>query len=272
MASGVALFRQLRGHVLLAFTPTTSALLAVGSVIVAVRARTDRGVLVQDGVRHVAEVAPLGALRVALLQTATLSGLILAVVVAATVAGAFGGDAREQVAAVLEPSATSRWIARFGAVLVSLGCAVVAATLVVVTAALATAWHGGSAVEISGAGAGAAHVLAHALLVLAAFASVAVLLGTLLSGDPAIAAGVTVGGAVALLLLQHLMGDVGDVVVPTAWPGRWMELSSRDFGVAYYWTAGRYASGQAEAGSATLLVFAVSGLAGRALLGHRSRA
>lgn len=242
-------------------TPATVTISAVVVLAVAVHARNAPGLLIEDSDAQL--VAPLYAFRVACLQMSTIAGLVIASACAATLAG-YGSRTRcEELLAILEPNAARRWFLRVLSVLLVLLAAIGLTTLATFGAGFVQAVRLGRGVRLAnGDWGGAFATFAQAITVGAAFAAVAVLVGSLLRANPPIAAALTVGAAQALLFLQHLLGGLGDVIIPTAWIGRWLHLPARDYGVGYLWTTGAFANHQAAAGLAVATLAAAASVAG----------
>lgn len=210
---------------------------------------------------------------VVLLIMATLAGVAVAAAGAAALAGFLVGGRSEQLAALLEPRALRRWVLRYLAVLLFIAMAILAATAVTFAAATVQALRIDRPLALELGGAGQVHrVFLRALLPMASFAAVGVFLASVLRGNPAVAVVTAAGGVLAMLLLQHLMGARGDIVLPTAWVGRWLDLPAGDFGVAYFWTAGSFGRGQLAAGVAVAIFALVTAAAGWAVIARAARA
>lgn len=262
--------RQLRGHSRMVFTPTTVVLLGVVVVVIATRARNAPTVLVEgeDGV----QVALAGSVRIAVLQMSTLAGMVVAAIGAAALSTFVSTRQGEQFISGLEPCAIRRWLLRFLTVLAFLSAGALLATTATYGAGLVQASRlAGPVRPVMGEWQAVGGVLAHAALPMAAFAAIAILLSALLRGSPAVAAAAAAGGTQALLLLQHLVGTRGDIVVPTAWVARWLDLPARDFGVAYLWTTGSFDTGRAAAGAAVAVAALIVGILGWSAISRAAR-
>jgi hypothetical protein len=268
----VPFVRQLRGHLRVVVTPTTAALLALVVAVVVVRARN--APIHLDGAPPApARVVLLDAVRVGLLQASTMAGVAVAAIGSASLSTLLSSRRAEEVAALLEPRAVRRWGLRVGAVLAVVVAAASVIALATYPVAVLQAHRLGRPVELAVGDWGlVAGVAARAPLVVAMLAAVSILVAAALRSTPAVGAAVAVGGTQALLLAQHLLGPLGDRLVPTAWVARWLRLSGQEFGVAYYWTVGTYGGGRAAAGVAIAALAAGAGLAGGLLTGRAGRA
>lgn len=252
------------------FTPTTLVILGVVVLVIAVRARNATGLLVDDGTS--ARVMVGAALRIALLQMSTLAGMVVAAVGASALSGFVSTRRGEELAAILEPRAGRRWTLRYVTVVLFIACGAVLTALATLGAGLVQALRLDRTVELSlGRWSAIGDVVVHAALPVATFAAIATLLAVLLRGSPAIVGAAAVGGTQALLLLQHLMGARGDLMMPTAWVARWLHLPASDFGVAYLWTVGSFDSGRVAAGCAVAVVAVMGSLAGWSAISRAAR-
>lgn len=263
--------RQLRGHARIVFTPTAVVILGIVVLAIAFRARNASALLNVDGETSV-RVTIGAALRIAVLQMSTLAGMVVAAVGASTLAGFLSSRRGEQFAALLEPRAGRRWALRYLAVALLVACGAVLTALATLGAGVLQALRLDRSVELSlGEWRAVSDVVIHAALPVATFAAIAVLLASLLRGSPAVAGAAAVGGTQAMLLLQHLMGARGDVLVPTAWVARWLHLQASDFGIAYVWTAGSFDRGRVLAGCAVAVLALMGGVAGWFVISRAAR-
>lgn len=264
--------RQLRGHLRIVATPTTTAILSLIVLAIAARARNAPGMLDQDPAAHPHAVALVGAFRIACLQMSTMAGLAIAAASAATLSGFVSHPRGEEMMSILEPAATRRWLLRLLSVIfMMLAGIVLTTTFTYIAGAVQAARLGGRIQLTVGEWSQGAAVFGHSIVVVVAFAAVAVLTASLFRANPAVAAAASLGVTEALLLLQHLLGSVGDYVVPTAWVARWLHLPARDYGVGYIWTSGAFASHRGVAGVAVATLAALAAGAGLTAVARAAR-
>lgn len=271
MPAAHRLARGLRGHARIVCSPTCAAVLLVVSAVIAVRGRNAVGLVESsDGAT---ELAVAGAFRIALLQLTTMVGIGLAAFVSATLSGVLSSGRDERLSATLEASAAARWGLRALTVFCFLLVTVSVAGVATVLVGLVQAERIGAGVRLTGGGwEGVTALVAPAVLVAAAFSAIAVLLAAALAGSPAVVVGAATGGTLALLLLEHLLGERGGQLVPTAWVARFLQLPARDYGVAYFWTTGANGVGRAAAGLLVAAVAVGAALAGWAVVRSAGRA
>lgn len=264
----IALARQGRAHIRLVFSPISVGFLIAVALLAAFRARNAPvGIDESGATAHLAD-----ALRIALLQSATMAGVVLAGTAGASLAAFVSADRSEETMSILEPSWWRRWALRQIAILAFLSTAILMIAGAVFAAAFVQASRlPGTAQVALGKWDELPLLSARVLLVLLLFASGSVVLASLLRGNPALVIGVSVAGVLSLLLLQHLTGGLGAVIVPTAWIGRWLHLVGDDFGAGYFWTSGAFSGARAPAGLGIAVLSFFFAIVGSAIVARAGR-
>lgn len=231
--------RQVRGHIRITGSPTLGVILVLLTLWVCFSGRNLESLVDFDIETRSTRIDYGAAIRVALLQGATLVGIAVAALTASNAVQ--GLSRREDVsqASLLEPSALKRFVLDVLNVLAIVGVWMLSTSVAIFLTAWIQAERLGGETSLDFNTWGQIRQLVpYVALVVSIIATTAVGVAVALRATPLIAAATLTGGAFSLLLLQHLLGTFGDRFVPTAWIAASLQLPGSEFGESFIWTSG----------------------------------
>ncbi len=200
------------------------------------------------------EVPVWEVLRCVVLQSATLAGLLIALVAASVFVENCRTRNQRDLFAELETSHLRRWLVQFVVVLAAMSLASACMALIVMALSVSLPLLRGEEIAFDLSGSGELlRSWTFALPVWILFAAGSICLARVISSGPVATIGLGAVVTMNLLVVQHLIPPGLERAVPTAWVGQWQRLTGEDYGIAYFWTVGTFPGGRGLSGP---LIFA----------------
>lgn len=226
--------------------PYFLAVVLISAAGVSVMARNVGGVNASGGAR---EIPVWELLRCVVLQSATLAGLLIALVAASMFVENCLTRNQRDLFAELETDPFRRWLVQIAVVLTAMLLAAVCASLVVLALSVSLPLLRGEGIVFELRGFGQllrSWVFASSVWLL--FAAGSVCLARIVRAGPVATIGLGAVVTMNLLVVQHLVPIGLERAVPTAWVGQWQRLAGDDYGIAYFWTVGTFPGGRGLSG------------------------